>query len=147
MGLFEEDLLKIKSLQESSCLTNYYRKTIKDMEKELSLGGMELAALENEMKLNGSSIEIEKVRQFFNEIDEEKRWKILHNNILKTSRQMTSQVTKINQVLWFHQEVVRLLQGYPRGTFLFKRLTKRLWRITHKEKEKWERKKLYLEND
>ena len=73
MGLFEEDLQKIKSLQESSCLTNYYRKTIEDMEKELSLDGMELAALENEMKLNGSSIEIEKVRQFFNEIDEEKR--------------------------------------------------------------------------
>ena len=44
------------------------------MEKELRLDGMELAALENEMKLNGSSIEIEKVRQFFNEIDEEKRW-------------------------------------------------------------------------
>ena len=43
------------------------------MEKELRLDGMELAALENEMKLNGSSIEIEKVRQFFNEIDEEKR--------------------------------------------------------------------------
>ena len=53
MGLFEEDLQKIKSLQESSCLTNYYQKTIEDMEKELSLDGMELASLENEMKLNG----------------------------------------------------------------------------------------------
>ena len=43
------------------------------MEKELSLDGMELAALENERKLNCSRIEIEKVRQFFNEIDEKKR--------------------------------------------------------------------------
>ena len=41
----------------------------------------------------------------------------LHNKILKTSRQMTSHVTKINLVLWFHQEVLRLLQALPQGDF------------------------------
>ena len=41
------------------------------MEKELHLDGLELDALENEMRQNGSSFEIEKVKRFFDEIDEE----------------------------------------------------------------------------
>jgi len=67
MKNLKEDLAKVRSLQASSCLTNYYRKCIEDMEKELHLDGLELDALENEMRQNGSSFEIEKVKRFFDE--------------------------------------------------------------------------------
>ena len=56
---------KLKKITKTFFTIPYYQKTIEDMEKELSLDGMELAALENEMKLNGSSIEIEKIQTIF----------------------------------------------------------------------------------
>ena len=71
MENFQEDLAKVKSLQEGSCLTNYYRKCIEDMEKELHLDSLELDALETEMNMNGSSFEVNRVNNFYDEMDEE----------------------------------------------------------------------------
>ena len=61
MENFEEDLAKVRSLQEGNCLTNNYRKCIEDMEKELRL---------ERVSKSIKSFEIDKVKRFFDEIDE-----------------------------------------------------------------------------
>ena len=71
MQNFREDLTKVKTLQEGSCLTNYYRKLCEDMEKELHLDSLELEALEAEMNMNGTSFEVDRVTKFYDEMNEE----------------------------------------------------------------------------